>query len=93
MQGQVVGGIRPLGVHGPGFGVEAPREEAAKLLPQAEQVANVLEEGLTDSLAGPHAQVHDAGGDLLLHAEVAAECGDVGVDPDLVNGLCKVAGV
>ena len=55
-------------------------------------MANVLEEGLTDPLAGPHALVHDAGGDFLLHAEVAAECGDVAVDPDLEYVVNKVVG-
>ena len=56
------------------------------------EVADVLQERLADSLAGPEAGVHDAGGDLLLPAEVAAECGDVLVDPDPLNGLWEIVG-
>lgn len=51
---------------------QSPREMQALLVACAEEIVNVLEVYFADSLAGPHAGIHDAVGDFLANAEVAA---------------------
>ncbi len=60
------------------------------LIAGAEEIADFFYEYFPDSLAGPHAVIHDAFGDFQSYAEVAAECGDVAMATDLDGGRLEI---
>ncbi len=66
--------------------VKAPREVEAIFVAGAKEITDILHKYFADSLAGPHAVVHDSVGYFQSYAKVAAENADVAMATELDGG-------